>query len=126
MRDTSISDQVRVTPEDKQPMWLPVIALRPGMRFELKAGQTVPVASRLLGSQAAVSLEWINGESEAQTRDEGQLLPSGALNIGVRQWQRKRWKAGTPARCGACWKLAAAKISGTCGWRNCCGGTWRL
>lgn len=49
----------------------------------VKPGQTVPVASRLVSGDASVSLEWINGESEAQTREEGQLLPSGALNIGT-------------------------------------------
>ena len=43
----------------------------------------MPVAAKLVSKDASVSLEWINGESEAQAREEGQLLPSGALNIGT-------------------------------------------
>lgn len=56
-----------------------------GDRFELKPGQAVPVASELVDAAASVSLEWINGESEAQQRTAGQLLPSGALNISTRK-----------------------------------------
>ena len=81
MRDTSIPDSVTLLEEDKP---RPLSALKAGVRFAIKPGQSIPVACRLLSSQASVSLEWINGESEAQLRDEGQLLPSGALNIGSR------------------------------------------
>ncbi len=79
MRDTSIPDSVTLLDEDKP---RPLSALKPGVRFAIKPGQSIPVACRLLSPQASVSLEWINGESEAQLRDEGQMLPSGALNIG--------------------------------------------
>jgi Cu2+-exporting ATPase len=81
MRDTSIPETVTLLEDDKTH---PLSALKPGVCFVIKPGQSIPVACRLLSSQAAVSLEWINGESEAQLRDEGQLLPSGALNIGSR------------------------------------------
>lgn len=79
MRDTSIPDTVTLLDELKP---RPLSALKAGVRFAIKPGQSIPVACRLLSPQASVSLEWINGESEAQRRDEGQMLPSGAMNIG--------------------------------------------
>ncbi len=81
MKDTSIPGQVKVWDDDDAASWRPLEALEPGMCYEIKPGQAVPVASRLLGASASISLEWINGESEAQLRQEGELLPSGALNI---------------------------------------------
>jgi Cu2+-exporting ATPase len=84
LRDPSIPDTVnRLGPEDKpEPVHLQDLKI--GDRFELKPGQAVPVASELVDAAASVSLEWINGESEAQQRTAGQLLPSGALNISTR------------------------------------------
>lgn len=84
MRDTSIPDAVMVAGAKGVEELRPVAALQSGMRFQVKPGQTVPVAAKLIGTDASVSLEWINGESEAQSREEGQMLPSGALNIGTR------------------------------------------
>lgn len=81
MQDTSIPEQVKVWDDAEAESWRPLDALQPGTRYEVKPGQAVPVASRLLGLSASISLEWINGESEAQLRQEGELLPSGALNI---------------------------------------------
>lgn len=81
MRDTSIPESVSVAGEEKP--W-PLSALKPGLAFIIKPGQSIPVACRLLSPHASVSLEWINGESESQRREEGQMLPSGALNIGLR------------------------------------------
>jgi len=79
MRDTSIPETVTLMDEDKA---LPLGELKPGMRFRVKSMQTVPVAAKLLSDRASVSMEWMNGESDSLARDEGQLLPSGALNIG--------------------------------------------
>lgn len=81
MRDTSIPDRVSIEGEDTPQ---PLSALKPGLRFTIKPAQSIPVACRLLSDHASVSLEWINGESEAQRLVEGQMLPSGALNIGTR------------------------------------------
>ncbi len=81
MRDTSVPDSVLLSETNQM---RPLRALKVGMRFVVKSGQSIPVASRLLGERASVSLEWINGESESQQREEGQMLPSGALNIGTR------------------------------------------
>ncbi len=82
MRDTSISDTVTVFAEDGASVTKNVSALKAGERLLIKPAQVVPVASRLMSGGASVSLEWINGESEARPRAEGQLLPSGAMNIG--------------------------------------------
>ncbi len=81
MRDTSIPESVTLLGEERP---RPLSALKSGVRFSIKPGQSIPVACRLLSPQASVSLEWINGESESQHRLLGQLLPSGALHIGTR------------------------------------------
>lgn len=83
MRDTSIPDAVSVLNDTGTEVMQPVASLQGGMQFVVKPGQTVPVAAKLISMDASVSLEWINGESDAQSREEGQLLPSGALNIGT-------------------------------------------
>jgi Cu2+-exporting ATPase len=82
MRDTSIPDSVEVKGAGGQWQPSPLAELESGMRFRVPGGQTVPVACRLDGEEGVVSLEWINGESESLARERGQLLPSGALNIG--------------------------------------------
>ena len=81
MRDTSIPEHVSVLGENGEWEECAVGALTVGCRFRVKLGQTVPVASRLESPNASVSLEWINGESEARSMECGQMLPSGALNI---------------------------------------------
>lgn len=89
MQDTSIPEKVKVWQDDAdgdaaaapQETWRPLDALASGMRYEIKPGQAVPVASRLLDASASLSLEWINGESEAHMSSQGELVPSGALNI---------------------------------------------
>lgn len=83
MRDTSIPETVNVINDAGMEEAQPVVNLKAGVRFVVKPAQTVPVAAKLMNESASVSLEWINGESEAQAREEGQLVPSGALNIGT-------------------------------------------
>ncbi|HCN76577.1 MAG TPA: ATPase P [Verrucomicrobiales bacterium] len=98
MRDTSIPESVML-PESGRTA--PLSALKPGARFAIKPGQSIPVACRLLSPRASVSLEWINGESEAQQREEGQMLPSGALNIGARALEAEAlegWQESTLRR----------------------------
>lgn len=92
MRDTSIPGAVTFL-EDEKPRLLS--ALQPGVRFRLKPGQSVPVSARLLSPAASVSLEWINGESESLQRAQGQMLPSGALNIGTRALEVEALEAWT-------------------------------
>jgi Cu2+-exporting ATPase len=79
LRDPSIADTVLVAGKS-----LPVSELQAGQAFVIKPGQAVPVSAQLVQASASVSLEWINGESEALPRNAGQLLPAGALNIGTR------------------------------------------
>lgn len=81
MRDTSIPEAVSLVSDTGEMQ--PVASLKAGAQFMVKPGQTIPVAGKLMSRDATVSMEWINGESEAQVREEAQLLPSGALNIGT-------------------------------------------
>lgn len=52
-----------------------------GEKFSIAPGATVPVRSMLLSPAASVSLEWINGEAEAQSLRSGQLVAAGAINL---------------------------------------------
>jgi len=82
MRDTSIPSQVRKVDGEEM---VEVNDLVATVQFRVKPSQTLPVAARLLSATGSVSLEWINGESEVQRREAGQLLPSGVLNVGTRE-----------------------------------------
>ena len=62
----------------------PLEDLAPGECLRLRPGELCPVRSRLISPQAGISLEWINGESEAAARSAGQLVPSGALVVSHR------------------------------------------
>ncbi len=99
MKDTSIPELVKAWKnEGDSPIWVPLTDLTSGMYYEVKAGQAVPVASRLIDERASISLEWINGESEAQTRQVGELLPSGVLNIAsqsLRATTLESWDSST-------------------------------
>jgi Cu2+-exporting ATPase len=53
-----------------------------GLRFELQAGQSSPVAAVLDQKAADFSLEWINGEAESCTFQAGRALPAGAIHLG--------------------------------------------
>ncbi|MBK8039887.1 MAG: heavy metal translocating P-type ATPase metal-binding domain-containing protein [Verrucomicrobiaceae bacterium] len=83
-------------------------ALKAGESFIVKPGKAIPVAAKLEDAYASISLEWINGESDACARSSGQLLPSGALNAGARSFTAvalETWKDSTlhhllEARCG--------------------------
>jgi len=61
----------------------PLDALRSGERIRVMPGEVVPVLGELESKQAAISLEWINGESAMRSMDQGQWIPSGAQNIGI-------------------------------------------
>jgi Cu2+-exporting ATPase len=58
-----------------------VIRPEAGESFKLAPGATVPVRSMLLSPAASLSLEWINGEPEAQVVRAGQVVPAGAINL---------------------------------------------
>ncbi|MFZ4764226.1 MAG: heavy metal translocating P-type ATPase, partial [Roseimicrobium sp.] len=70
-------------------------SIRKGDRLRIRPGQVCPIDSVLQGVTASLSLEWINGESEAAQRTAGQAVPSGALNIGTRAIEveaREAWE----------------------------------
>ncbi|MCB1228045.1 MAG: heavy metal translocating P-type ATPase metal-binding domain-containing protein [Verrucomicrobiales bacterium] len=79
LRDASIPRDVR-SPSGEV---LPLTALTPGTLFVTAPGQALPVRARLLDAAATISLEWINGESEAVRRQPHEQLPAGAMNIGA-------------------------------------------
>ena len=82
LQSASVPETVRrVGKEGKREEAL-LIDIRVGDTLILKQGEVCPVTSHLHTSSASLSLEWINGESEAAQRTEGQAVPSGALNIG--------------------------------------------
>ncbi len=58
-------------------------ALEPGDRFLVGPGQVIPVSSSLLGPAASIGLDWISGESEARAVAPGQIVESGAINLGT-------------------------------------------
>jgi Cu2+-exporting ATPase len=57
-------------------------SLAPGTQFTAGPGQIIPVASRLVGGSATVSLESISGEPEPREVAAGGRLAAGSLNIG--------------------------------------------
>jgi Cu2+-exporting ATPase len=61
---------------------LPPEQLRPGVDFCVVAGQTIPVESRLVNSEAVFSLASINGEAEPRVFRAGQRVPAGAVSLG--------------------------------------------
>ncbi len=79
LRDPSISESVEMDGKE-----VAIRLLKAGDEFTIKPGQAVPVAAQTMDAAASISMEWINGESAAQVRQDGQLLPAGALNIGTR------------------------------------------
>ncbi|MDB6140779.1 MAG: copA [Verrucomicrobiaceae bacterium] len=101
LRDPSIPTTVLV---DSQAV--AVRDIKPGDVFEIRPGQAVPVACRSIDACISVSLEWINGESEAQQRKAGQMIPAGALNISARPlraeaqetWEQSRLRKLLEAR----------------------------
>lgn len=62
---------------------VPPERLKTGDEFVLLSGQASPVEARLLEGEATMSLASINGESEPRGFRAGEILPSGALNIGL-------------------------------------------
>ncbi len=61
----------------------PLDTLKQGQRFRVLPGEVIPVLGELESIKAAVSLEWINGESTMRTFRSGQYIPSGGQNIGI-------------------------------------------
>ena len=84
MRDASVAGFFSVKGKAEP---VAVEDLRLGDLIVVKPGQALPVACRLRDQDAAISLEWISGESLPLHKQAGQLLLSGALNIGNQSLQ---------------------------------------
>ncbi len=56
--------------------------LSPGREYALPPGEPSPVRSRLLSDGAALAMDWISGEADVRDVSAGQVVPSGAVNVG--------------------------------------------
>ncbi|MFO1054732.1 MAG: HAD family hydrolase [Planctomycetota bacterium] len=63
---------------------VPVRSLKLGDRLLLVPGDLLPVDARLIDREAALSLDWILGESRARTFAAGDEIPAGAFLAGRR------------------------------------------
>lgn len=61
---------------------IPAARVRPNDEVWILPGDVVPVAGTLLGEPAAMSLDWIDGESHPRTFAPGELVPAGAFHTG--------------------------------------------
>lgn len=62
---------------------MPIEQIEPEQCYTIERGSINPVSARLLGGAASASLEWINGEAEPVPFDHGNLIPAGAINVGL-------------------------------------------
>lgn len=86
---------VTVTDAEGRSREVPPEQLRPGDVFTVAMGQTVPVGGRLESGETALSLAWINGESEPRVFHAGQSVPAGAQNVsrsGIQLVATQRWE----------------------------------
>lgn len=60
---------------------LDVAQPKAGARYQVAPGQIIPVTSKLRSDTATLGMEWISGESDTRTARNGQLVPSGAVNL---------------------------------------------
>ncbi|MEI6537036.1 MAG: HAD-IC family P-type ATPase, partial [Verrucomicrobiaceae bacterium] len=82
LQSTSIPESVCKMDADNHELITRLGDVARGDLLRIKSGEVIPVTAILRSLHAIVSLEWINGESEAREQTEGQRVPSGALNIG--------------------------------------------
>lgn len=76
-------DHLRATRlEEEGPKKILIAALAPGDLLLLVPGGLCPVRGRLVGGPARFSLDWIDGESEARSFEEGAEIPAGAFLAG--------------------------------------------
>jgi Cu2+-exporting ATPase len=74
---------------------IPLEQLADGQAYLMGTGQTLPVESRLDGTEAAFSLASINGEAEPRLYRAGQRVPAGAVSLGraeIRVTALQRWE----------------------------------
>lgn len=94
LQSTAVPADAECYCEDGQVARVPLSTIAPGQMLLIRPGEVCPVSAMLQSDSASLSLEWINGESEAAPRSAGQAVPSGALNIGTRVMEveaREAW-----------------------------------
>lgn len=93
---STVPEEVEALDDSGRIQKLGLDAIKPGVRLRIKPGEVCPVDAVLQSASASLSLEWINGESQAAPRQEGQNVPSGALNIcthAIEVLARETWPA---------------------------------
>jgi len=83
LQSTTVPETVTTRDRDGNEKSAPLGRVARGDVLLIRPGEAFPVACTLNSPHAMISLEWINGESDAARRSEGQRIPSGALNIGT-------------------------------------------
>lgn len=83
LQSTAVPVDVECRSVDGRVIRIPLSAIIPGQQLLIRSGDVCPVSGVLHNGPASLSLEWINGESKAAPRTNGQAVPSGALNIGI-------------------------------------------
>jgi Cu2+-exporting ATPase len=95
---------LRRAPGSGEMLDAPLAEVVPGDRVQVAAGGICPVAGVLESAAASLSLEWINGESAASIRTQGQRIPSGSVNIGSVPLElliTEKWEDSLLCRLGA-------------------------
>jgi P-type Cu2+ transporter len=90
-RTRPVPEAVR-SPDVGDPVALDDVVI--GTRFVIDPGQSVPVAATLDRAPVEFSLEWINGEANAETFHPGRQVPAGAIHLGhepARLTARETW-----------------------------------
>jgi Cu2+-exporting ATPase len=67
---------------DGQPRAIAVPGVKTGDQLLIAPGELVPVDAALLGGAAAISTDWITGESQPRAVADGDLIPAGSFNAG--------------------------------------------
>ncbi|HSI64539.1 MAG TPA: heavy metal translocating P-type ATPase metal-binding domain-containing protein [Candidatus Saccharimonadia bacterium] len=84
LKGAVVAEHVTVCLPDGSSTTKPLRDVQPEDTLRLKQGELCPVRARLQSPSVALSLEWINGESAASERAEGQMVPSGSLIVSSR------------------------------------------
>lgn len=69
-----------------------------GQVYSVEAGAINPVAAELMDPQASLSMEWITGEPHPVVWSPNQIVPAGAINLGLTRpalKARENWRDST-------------------------------
>jgi Cu2+-exporting ATPase len=72
--------------------------LSTGQVYSIEAGAINPVAAELMDSAASLSMEWITGEPHPVVGAPNQIVPAGAINLGLNRLAlkaRENWRDST-------------------------------